>query len=339
VHGEQSIRVAVAGCGGIARQYHLRELNRSPAARVVAVADPDPRARALAANTVGARQYADAHDAIAQPDVDAVVVCAPNAVHAELAVAALDAGRHLYLEKPLATDVSDGRRVVSAAERAGTVAAVGFAYRFDPLYARARALLREGVLGELREVSTSYEETFAPGGSPPWRQERAAGGGALLDLGVHHLDLLSWLTGEGLGPVDWAELSSIAGEHDRARVNGRLTGGAEFDARFGYAAGRRCGWVVAGDEGWLAIDRCARRLTLARGGARPRQRRRVDALRRRLYALPVVRRERIFGRALGAWLDGASQGTPDGLPSLADGLRALEAVSAIEAAVERPVRV
>ena len=243
------LRVAVAGCGGLARRYHLRALSRMPGVRVVAVADPDPSARGHAARTTGAAAYADPYQAILRPDVDAVVVCAPPAAHADLAIAALEAGRHLYLEKPIATSSADGRRVAAAAASSGTVTAIGLAYRFDPLYDRARALLGEGVIGTLREVSTAYHEPGRPGR-----------GGALVDLGVHHLDLLTWLTGETLAAFDDSEL-----RHEHERVHAELSGGAQVEASFGYGGPRRCGCVIAGSDGWLAVDRCMRRMTLARG--------------------------------------------------------------------------
>jgi predicted dehydrogenase len=305
-------------------------------ARVTAIADPDPRARDLAASTTGAAAFADARDAIAHPGVDGVVVCAPNAQHAELALAALDAGRHLYLEKPLATDVLDGRRVVGAAERAGTVAAVGLAYRFDPLYGRVRSALRS--IGPLDEVSTTFVEPIAPERMPSWKKLRSSGGGALLDLGVHHLDLLRWLAGESIAEIDMAGLSSEHGDQDGAHLHAVLTGGASFEASFGYGPVRRCGWVFAGEEGWLAVDRRSRRLTLAYGEDRPRRRPRADALRAQLHHLPVVGRERIFARALRAWVGCARGGqwVPE-LATLRDGLRALEAVESIEAAAAVPV--
>jgi len=305
-------------------------------AQVVAVADPDPDARELAAALTGATPLADSLAAIDRPEVDAVVVCAPNAQHAELALAALDARRHLYVEKPLATDSAAGREVAAAAERAGTAAAVGLAMRFDALYATARAVLR--TLGPLHEVSTVWLEPLAGPATPSWKRLRASGGGALLDLGVHHLDLLTWLTGESIAAVDDASLSSERGEHDGAELSATLTGGASFDARFGYDDARRCGWVFAGERGWMAVDRCARRVSVARARERPLARPGLDALRGRLLGLPVVRRERIFGRALRAWVQCANGGpqAPQ-LATVADGLRALEAVESIEAAAAVPV--
>jgi predicted dehydrogenase len=326
----QRLRIAVAGCGGIARQYHLRVLRSTRGARVVAVADPDAAARNAAARLTAADPYADPQEAIDRPDVDAVVVCAPNAHHAPLAMAALGAGRHLYLEKPLATSAGDGRRVTAAAERAGTAVTLGLAYRFDPLYQRARAALP--MIGRVREVSTTWLEPSAPGW-PAWKRTRAEGGGALLDLGVHHLDLLRWLTGESLAGVDRAELSSVAGEHDSAWVSAALSSGASFEARFGYSAERRCSWLFAGDEGLLGIDRCMRRVWVRRSGQGPVRRTGTDALRSRVLTLPLIRRERVFGRALRAWVAHAT-GSPRA-PQLAttrDGLATLEDIESIEAA-------
>jgi len=328
----------VAGCGGIARQYHLRALRRMRRASVVAVADPDPSARDAAARATGAQPYADAHEAIAHPDVDAVVVCAPNAHHADLAVAALDAGRHLYLEKPLAVDGAGGRRVVAAAEQTDAVSAVGLGFRFDPLYARVRSALP--AIGRLREVSTTWTEPASPAGMPSWKRLRSSGGGVLLDLGVHHLDLLRWLAGQSIADVGRVTLTSEHGDHDAAHFDAALSGGASLEASFGYGAERRCGWVFAGSEGWLAVDRCARRMTLALGDSRPGSRPRVDALRTRLRGLPVVRRERVFGRALRAWAGCvAGEPRPPELATVHDGLRALEAVESIEAAAAVPVNV
>ena len=312
----EQLRVAVAGCGRFARRYHLRALNRLPGARVVAVADPDVSARSQAARLTGAPAYPDARDAIEHPGVDAVVVCAPVAVSADLAVAAFDAGRHVYLERPLAASTADGRRVADAAERAGTVAAVGLAYRFDPLYGRARALLGEGVIGTLREVSTARRE---PG--------RAGRGGALIDLGVDHLDLLTWLTGQSLTAFDHSEL-----RHDHARLFAELSDGAQVEAAFDYGGTRRCGWVFAGDDGWLAIDRCLRRLTLVRGGVALPGPRIGDGVRTLVRSLPVARRERVHEHALSAWIERAAGHRGPELPTPSDGLRALEWVESIEAA-------
>jgi predicted dehydrogenase len=334
------LRVAVIGCGAVARQYHLRALSRLRGVDVIAVADPDAAARESAARRADAVGYADAADAFAHPGLDAAVVCAPSAAHADLAVTALESGLHLYLEKPLATTAADGRRVVAAAEASDAVVALGLAYRFDPLYARVRALLQEGVVGQLSEVSTSYYEALDPRLATGWRGARAAGGGVLLDLGVHQIDLMQWLTGRSLATVDDAEVESTAAEHDSARFTAALSGDVTFEAGLGYGDERSCRWVFAGDEGWLAVDRSARTWTLARDAGRARTHPRAGAgTLARLRSLPVLRRDRVIARALHAWI-GAAHGRPTPeLPTVHDGLRALEVVEAVEAAAALPAGV
>src|SRR3954466_10841448 len=103
-----SVRLGVLGCGGSARAAHLPSLARLPGARIIALADTVPdnleAARALASD---ARLVADYGDVLAMPEVDAVVIALPPALHADAAIAALDQGKHIYVEKPLATSVDD----------------------------------------------------------------------------------------------------------------------------------------------------------------------------------------------------------------------------------------
>jgi predicted dehydrogenase len=325
----ETLGVAVVGCGAIARQYHLRALRRIRSARVVAVADPDAGARERAARMSKAEPLADIGAVLARRDVEAVVVCAPNAAHAELAMAVAGAGRHLYLEKPLAVATASGEAIVTAVERSGVVAAVGLSFRFDPLYLRARELIASGTLGRLREISTVFREP-APGGMPEWKRSRASGGGVLLDLGTHHLDLLTWLTGDALLSVDRVELRSDVGEHDRASVAGLTTSGADFEARFGYGGPPRCAWVIAGDRARLEIDRHAARVALVPNGARAPRPGARERVRAGMRSLPVLGRERFFALALRAWVE-RIQGADHELPGVRDGLRALQAVEAIEA--------
>ena len=322
--------VAVVGCGGIARQYHLRALRRLRGVRVAAVADPDPAARAAAERIAGGRPFARAADAMERPDVDAVVVCAPNAAHADLALAALRAGRHVYVEKPLATSAADARRVVDAAERSALVAAVGLSHRFDSAYRRARALVRDGAIGDLVEVSTTFREPMPASGPPGWKRTRASGGGALLDLGVHQLDGLRWLLGDPLAEASSVEIRSTRYDHDHVRVSGRLESGAPFEGEFGHGGRPSCGWVMAGSAGWLAVDRRRGTVLLASGPAKPRLRA-ADRLRVRARELPLLRRERTFARALAAWV-ARVRGEDAELPTLRDGLAAMEDVEAIERA-------
>ena len=129
--------------------------------RVTAVADPDAAARRRAQRLVPrAATVMSAEELVARDDVDAVVVCSPSACHADHAVLALESGRHLYLEKPLAIGIEDGRRIVEVARRSNVTAAIGFNWRYQPLVQRAYELLRSGAIGEVREAQTTFCESW-----------------------------------------------------------------------------------------------------------------------------------------------------------------------------------
>lgn len=144
---------------------------------------------------------------IARDDVQVVDICTPGDSHAEIAIAALEAGKHVLCEKPLANSVAEAEAMVAAAEAAaarGQVAMVGFNYRRVPAVAYARTLIGEGRLGRLRHVRVTYLQDWLVDPEFPltWRLKREhAGSGALGDLGAHIVDLAQFLTGEPLAGV------------------------------------------------------------------------------------------------------------------------------------------
>ncbi len=229
--------------------------------RVVAVADADPAtlgvAKALAPT---AQAFAHYRDVLDMPDVDAVVIALPPALHADAAIDALNRGRHVYIEKPLATSLADARRVVAASEEAARnadaarrpVAMMGFNYRWNPLIQQARARIAAGAIGKpvaLRTVfSTATREL------PHWKRRRDAGGGVLLDLAVHHIDLARFLTGAEIATVS-AELRSMRTEHDTALLQMGLTNGVTVQSMFSLAAVDEDRIDVYGTDAKLSIDR------------------------------------------------------------------------------------
>ena len=155
----RTIRFGVIGCGVIAFWAHLRELRRLKNATLIAASDPDAGARERAIRLTGVPVYEHSSEVLQRSDVDAIVICAPTHLHAELAVAAAKARKHFYLEKPIASTTEDGRRVLQAAEAAGVTGVVGFNRRFDPPFEKARALLAAGSIGSVRAVlSTSASQ-------------------------------------------------------------------------------------------------------------------------------------------------------------------------------------
>jgi myo-inositol 2-dehydrogenase/D-chiro-inositol 1-dehydrogenase len=319
-------RVGLIGCGALASAVHLRLLRRSPRARVVAVADPSPEARERARRIAPVDVTADAAELLARADLDSVVVCAPSHLHAELAVAVIEAGRDLYLEKPLATRAEDAAAVVAAAERAGVVGAIGFNRRFHPLLERARRLVREGALGEVRAVRTAFCEP--EGALPEWKRSRATGGGVLLDLASHHLDLVPWLVGRRIEAVE-ARTRSHESEEDEARVTVLLERELEAECLFSFRTARCDSIELLGERGVLRVDRYAPALEVTVGRRRRRLPPSPALLEWRARRLVRPADDPSYRRALSAWLD-AVRGGPNRCPTLADGLRSLEWVLAAQ---------
>src|SRR5262245_11864724 len=144
----RKVGVAVLGCGRIAQLVHLNVLRRLPGVELVGLAEVD-RHRRDAAQRGLARVAAvsDYRELLGRSEVEAVVVGLATAFHAEAAVAALEQGKHLYLEKPIATNLADAQAVLSAWRHAGTTAMIGFNLRFHPLYQAARQELQSKTLG------------------------------------------------------------------------------------------------------------------------------------------------------------------------------------------------
>ncbi|MQS35728.1 Gfo/Idh/MocA family protein [Streptomyces katsurahamanus] len=175
---------------------------------LAAIAGRDPRAVRSAAGRLGwAAVETDWRDLIARDDVQLVDICTPGDLHAEIAIAALEAGKHVLCEKPLANTVAEAEAMAAAAERAGArgqAAMVGFNYRRVPAVAHARRLIAEGRLGTLRHLRFTYLQDWLVDPLAPltWRlQRRHAGSGALGDLGAHIVDLAQHLAGEPLTGV------------------------------------------------------------------------------------------------------------------------------------------
>ena len=327
------VGVALLGCGSIAAPVHLRLLRRNRGVRLVGIADPLSSARAVA-EQAGVRAVADPLELLADAAVDAAVVCAPTDLHAELGLAAVERGKHLFVEKPIATSVDDGARLVEAATEVGITGAVGFNHRYHPLHQRARELLQAGAVGRARAIQTAFCQPLEARELTTWRRSRARGGGVLLDLASHQVDLVRWLLGDEIVSVA-AELASEASENDTARIELRTAGDVAVAGFFSYRAARCDVLRILGTSGVLELDRYAPalRLSLTRDDAGDVRRRRDPPvwqprawqLRRRLR--PGY--EPSYERALAAFVD-VLHGRPRSLPSLADGLRSLEVVVAAE---------
>ena len=226
----KTVNIGILGTGGIA-QSHARGLAAAPAARITAAADMNEAAvRAYAAAHGVPRVHTDYHAVLDDPAVDAVVICLPHALHAEAALAAARAGKHVLCEKPLGISVAECDAVIAACRAANVNLMVGHTHRFILEHLRARELLREGAIGDVLHVHDSVQ---APNRHKDmgWRGVRAlAGGGVFMDNGVHSADRLRWWLG--------SEVTAITASvgHYGARTEGEDHGVAHLEFANGATA-------------------------------------------------------------------------------------------------------
>jgi len=227
------LRLAFVGCGRATQNLHLPVFRHLADWEVIAAADTDEGRLNAAANRFGIpRRHLDYQTLLADPDVDVVAVCVPPHLHAKVAVAALAAGKHVFIEKPLAVSLQECDQLVEHASRSPRKVMVGFNLRWHRLIRSSRKLIQEGALGELEFIRTAFTTggKLQPG-SPEWSSWRTPGGGVLFDLGVHHFDLWRYLTG-----AEVEEISAISHSHDAgdqsAIVKARMDNGVLITSVF-----------------------------------------------------------------------------------------------------------
>ncbi|WP_342359261.1 Gfo/Idh/MocA family oxidoreductase [Terrarubrum flagellatum] len=167
--------------------------------RLVAICDADAaRAGACASEWGFAQATADWRAAIDDTAVDVVSITTPNRFHAEMAIFALERGKHVWCEKPMATTLADAEAMTLAAAKSGRVAALGYNYVQNPAIRHVKRLIESGAIGAVAHARVEMDEDFMADADEPfsWRAEKSAGYGALDDFGVHAFSLLRTLVGE-----------------------------------------------------------------------------------------------------------------------------------------------
>jgi predicted dehydrogenase len=188
------VRVGLIGTGFIG-DIHAAALKMVPDAEVVAVASPSPgKAAAFARERGIAKAFEDYRDLLALREVDLVTVGVPNHLHAQVAIDAAAAGKHVACEKPLCRTLEEADRMIAACRQAGVLLMYAEELCFAPKYVRARQLAAEGALGDVFLVKQS-EEHFGPHMPWFWDVEKS-GGGVLLDMGCHSIEYARWVLGK-----------------------------------------------------------------------------------------------------------------------------------------------
>jgi predicted dehydrogenase len=215
--------------------HHVFDLDVQPA--MTAICGRNADATALAAAKFGWESVeTDWRAVIARPDIDIVDICTPGSSHAEIAIAALQAGKHVFCEKPLATTVAEAELMAEAAQEAqtkGVLSMVGFNYRRVPALSLARQMIADGRLGQIREVRACYLQDWIADPSFPlvWRlQKEEAGAGSLGDIGSHIIDAAQFLLGSNISGV-----SGLLETFIKERPLGQMTDGLRAESTTGEA--------------------------------------------------------------------------------------------------------
>ncbi len=192
------VRVGVIGAGNIVQRLHLPTLRQLENVELTALAEANPeRLRECVATFGFARGHTDYRAMLDQGGLDAVLVAAPNVLHAPATIAALEAGCHVLVEKPMATSGADAQRMADVARARGRTLTINLPRRFSGHYRAARALLDEGAAGRIYAAHAAIVRRSGIPGYGSWFTTAAlSGGGALLDVGVHILDVALWLLDE-----------------------------------------------------------------------------------------------------------------------------------------------
>jgi len=359
--------VAILGAGMIGAVH--RRAAMLAGARVTGVLASSPeRSQDTARAWNLPRAYRSLDEVMADPAVDVVHVCTPNHLHRPMAEAALNAGKHVICEKPLATSLEDAQALAALAEKAGKVATVPFVYRYHPVVREARARIQAGEIGDLRLIHGSYlQDWLLDPASNNWRVDPALGGASRVfaDIGSHWCDLVEWVSGERFVEVSSVFETVIA---ERAVSRGKsfatpAAGGqmqavasedvaaAMFKTERGTLATMTVSQVSAGRKNrlWFEIDGARASVAFDQEQCErlwmgfPDQHEEVfvrgpgdgSAEQRRLALFPAGHAQG-YGNCFEAFIadtyHAIDGGQPEGLPGFADGLRSALIVERVIAA-------
>ena len=250
------LRIGLAGLGSMGRN-HLRVISNHPETRAAAVADPDAAALEAAIGQTEAAGFADALEMIRHADLDGVVIAAPTTAHMPLALAAIERGIGVLVEKPLAATVDDGLAIVAAARKRKVRVQIGHVERYNPAVLEMGRLLRAGWL------STIYAITSRRAGPFPARIRDV---GVTVDLGTHDVDILCWIAGERPVRVYAETAQRLHASHEDLTFGlmhfpSGATGFLDVDW---LTPAKRRNLVAVGEEGMFELDYLTQKLTFTR---------------------------------------------------------------------------
>jgi predicted dehydrogenase len=272
------LRIALVGTGFMGRMHtqawrtapRFFDLPRRPEPVLLIGRDAD-RTAVAAERLEWPEHGLDWREAVAREDIDVIDICTPGDTHAEIAIAALAAGKHVLCEKPLANSVADAEAMADAASRGAGVAMCGFSYRRTPALALARELIAAGRVGEIRHVRAQYLQDWLSDADAPhtWRLDRErAGSGALGDIGAHSIDTAQWLTGQAITEVSATVRTFVTSRPRRGAVEGLGGVAADVEDRLPVTVDDAAAFTARFEGGALGVFEATRLATGRRNANR-----------------------------------------------------------------------
>lgn len=252
---DNKLRLGIIGCGWATANLHLPALRRIPQYDVIAVADIDNKR----VEDFGSRwniryRFAEATAVIEHSAIDAVAVCVPPGDHAALAIAAIKAGKHVFIEKPLALTVDQADRLLECATNTAARVLVGFNLRWHRLVREAKALLDTRRLGPLSMMRTAFTNSLCHDERiAAWRRDPFHGGGVIQDLAVHHFDLWRYLLSSEVQEIT-VSVRSERWQDEAAVISARMMNGILVSSVFASGTGESHEVECYGEAGRLSLS-------------------------------------------------------------------------------------
>ena len=207
------VRIALIGAGFIAN-YHARALLQQENTEIRAICDLDENAAKKFAKKYGIREVtAEVMSLVCRDDIDAAILCTPNKFHAPYAIAFLERGKDVFIEKPMAINSREGEQITNASKKSERMIMVGHMWRFDTEVNYVRDVVQSGKIGRIvKTKGYGIHENWGPSG---WfTKKELAGGGALADMGVHAIDTVRYILGDPKPKEVYAKIGTYYGDYD-----------------------------------------------------------------------------------------------------------------------------
>ncbi len=251
----EKLKLGFVGCGRATETLHLPALRQLSEAKVTALADINPdQLKKIAGQFQIEQHYTDYRILLDDPSLDAIAVCVPAQFHVEIALAVLEAGKHLFVEKPLALSLEECDLLIQKAKTANKKIMVGFNLRHHRLIQEAQKSIQQGDLGAIEAIRSTWTSAIRYHRTlPHWRNRRELGGGALFEIAVHHFDLWRCLLQSEVEEI-FAFSKSTEWPDETVTITARLRNGVVISSLFSERTSDNNEIEIYGQNGRLRIS-------------------------------------------------------------------------------------